>query len=136
MRVADVFGGVDETLWAQLTADPVARVDSGRREGDLVIEVELAPLVDPWQVLVLQEREALVLVRSTDRAVLHRLTLQAPVGRLSLHRTPTGLCVTAPLAGPAPVAIRPGVHPARRTGRLRAALGRFTERVRASFNSN
>ena len=133
MRTTGVFGGVDEALWAQLTAEPVTRIDTGRHEGKLVVEVELTPLVDPWQVLVLQERNTLVLVRSTDRAVLHRMTLQAPMGRLSLRRTPTGLSVTAPLAGPTPVTVRPGVRPARRPGRLRAARGRFAERIRALF---
>ncbi|HIY42720.1 MAG TPA: hypothetical protein H9836_16555 [Candidatus Nocardiopsis merdipullorum] len=133
MRVTDVFEGADEALWTQLTAEPVTRVDSGRREGNLVVQIELAPLVDPWQILVLQQEDTLVLVRSTDRAVLYRLPLQALVGPLRLHRTPTGLTVTAPLAGPTPVAIRPGVRPARPAGRLRAAFGRFAERFRALF---
>ena len=82
MRVTDVFEGADEALWTQLTAEPVTRVDSGRREGNLVVQIELAPLVDPWQILVLQQGDTLVLVRSTDRAVLYRLPLQALVGPL------------------------------------------------------
>lgn len=136
MRATDVFEGVDEALWAQLAASPVARIDSGRREGNLVIDVELAPSIDPRQVLVLHEGSALALVRSTDRAVLYRMALQAPVEGLSLRRTPTGLAVTAPLAGPAPVAVRPGVRPVGRFARLRAALGRAVERLRALFTKD
>src|SRR5699024_1659380 len=131
MRVTDVFEGADEALWTQLTAEPVTRVDIGRREGNLVVQIELAPLVDPWQILVLQQEDTLVLVRSTDRAVLYRLPLQALVGPLRLHRTPTGLTVTAPLAGPTPLPVHLEVLPARPPGRLRAAFRPSAERVRA-----
>ncbi|WP_017587052.1 hypothetical protein [Nocardiopsis ganjiahuensis] len=133
MRVTDVFEGVDEALWAQLAAEPVARVDSGRSGGDLVVHVELAPGIDPGRVLVLQEGDSLVLVRSTDRSVLYRIPLDAPVGRPFLRRAPHGLTVTAPLAGPAPVAVRPGLRAVPRASRLRSALTRFADRVRGLF---
>ncbi|GAA1457191.1 hypothetical protein NE857_12750 [Nocardiopsis exhalans] len=134
MRVTDVFEGVhpgfEEALWSRLPVDPVVRVDSGRSGGDLVVDVELAPGVDPRQVLVLHESGALVLLRSTDRAVLCRIALSAPVGRPSLRRTAHGLTVTAPLAGPAPVAVSPGLRQVSRAGRLRTALGGLVARVR------
>ena len=134
MRVTDVFEGIDEALWGQLAADPVTRVDSGRSGGDLVVRVELAPEVDPRRVLVLQEAGGLVLLRSTDRAVLCRIALPASVGRPSLRRSARGLTVTAPLSGPAPVAVSPGLRPRSGAGRLRSALARFTGRVRALFS--
>ncbi|WP_017544691.1 hypothetical protein [Nocardiopsis prasina] len=138
MRVTDVFAGtderIDEHLWSQFEAEPVARVDSGRRGGDLVVEVELAPGVDPRRVRVRHEGDTLVLVRSADRAPLYRVVLDAPVGRASLRRTPRGLTVTAPLAGPAPTAVRPGLSPRlARTSRLRTALAGFAARLRAAF---
>lgn len=138
MRVTDTFNtSADEALWNQLTADPVTRVDSGRRGGHLVIDVDLAPLVDPRQVAVRQEEDTLVLVRSTDRAVLYRMPLHTPVGRPTLRRTSTGLSVTAPLTGPAlPIAVRPGLRPAGRIRRLRAALGRAVDRLRSLFTGN
>lgn len=135
MRVTDVFAGVDEALWAQLAAEPVARVDSGRSGGGLVVHVELAPGIDPGRVLVRKEGDALVLVRSTDRSVLYRMVLDAPVGRPFLRRTPHGLTVTAPLAEPAPVAVRPGLRAVPRTSRLRSALARFADRVRGLFRA-
>lgn len=135
MRVTDVFADADEALWSQLVAEPVIRVDSGRSGGSLVVDVELAPGVEPRHVLVLREENTLVLVRSTDRAVLHRVALDAPVGRPSPRRTPHGLTVTAPLTEPAPVAIHPGLRPVSRTSRLRAALARLTGRLRGLFTS-
>jgi hypothetical protein len=139
MRVTDVFEGartgVDEALWSQLAAAPVTRVDSGREGGGLVVDVELAPGIDPRRVLVLHEADALVLLRSTDRAVLCRIALPAPVGRPSLRRSARGLTVTAPLSGPVPVAVGPGLRPMPRTRRLHTALARFTGRVRALFVS-
>lgn len=140
MRIMDVFEGIDEwadeALRSQLAADPVARVDSGRSEGSLVVDVELIPGVDPGQVLVLHEGNGLVLVRSTDRAVLYRVALDAAVGRPSLRRTQYGLTVTAPLDEPAPVAVRPGLRPVSRMSRLRAALARLTGRARGLFASS
>lgn len=128
MRVTDVFEGVEHTLWAQLAVDPVARVDSGRRGTDLVVEVELAPGVDPGGILVLREERALTLVNAADRAVLHRIPLDAAVGRPQRRDLPGGLLLSAPLAGPAPVAVAPGVRPP--VGRPRAALTRLRDRVR------
>jgi hypothetical protein len=133
MRVTDVFEGIDEALWGQLAADPVTRVDSGRSGGDLVVDVELAPGVDPRRVLALQQADALVLLRRTDRAVLCRIALAAPGGRPSLRHTAHGLTVTAPLAGPAPVAVSPGLRQVSRPGRPRTALGCLVDRVRGLF---
>ncbi|MEU3016956.1 hypothetical protein ABZ635_06105 [Nocardiopsis sp. NPDC007018] len=137
MRGTDVFAGtgewIDEHLWAQFAAEPVVRVDSGRSGGHLVVEVELAPGTDPRQVRVLHEEGALVLVRSADHAPLHRVALDTGVGRPALRRTPRGLTVTAPLIGPAPVTVRPGLRPAARSLRPLRALARFAARVRSLF---
>lgn len=139
MRVSEVFDGVGagfapgygETLWAQLSADPVARVDVGRRGGNLVIDIEFALGVDPRQAAVRHEDAELVLVHTVDHEVLCRLPLDAPVGRPSVRRGPNGLSVTAPFAGPAPVPVSPGLRPLSRTRRLRAALSAFGERARS-----
>ncbi|GAB3703236.1 hypothetical protein [Nocardiopsis oceani] len=139
MRVSEVFDGVGagfapgfgEALWAQLSADPVARVDAGRRGGNLVIDIEFALGVDPRQVAVRHEDAELVLVHTVDHEVLYRLPLDAPVVRPSVRRGPNGLSVTAPLAGPAPVPVSPGLRTASRTRRLRAALAAFGDRVRS-----
>ncbi len=130
MRVTDTRAGFDEALWAQLAAEPVARVDSGHSRGELVVDVELTPGVDPRQVHVRREGDAFVLVRGSDQAVLYRMALDTPVGRPSLRRTPNGLVITAPLAGTAPVVVRPGLRPVGWTSRVRAALARFTDRFR------
>ncbi|MGW5876023.1 hypothetical protein ACWFMI_05625 [Nocardiopsis terrae] len=131
MRVTDVFDRAEEALWAQLAAEPVVRIDSGRRDGDLVVGVELGPVVDPREVLVLREADALVFVRDADRSVLCRVALEAPVGRPSLRRTPSGLTVVAPLVGPVPVVVRPGLRRTSRASRLRSALARFADRFRS-----
>lgn len=128
MRVTDVFEGAEYALWAQLAVDPVVRVDSGRRGADLVVEVELAPGVDPGGILVLREERALTLVNASDRAVLCRIPLDAAVGRPVRRDLPGGLLLIAPLAGPAPVSVAPGVRPP--VGRLRAALSRLYDRLR------
>ncbi|MFE1169197.1 hypothetical protein [Nocardiopsis sp. NPDC058789] len=137
MRVTDVFAGtderIDEHLWAQFEAEPVARVDSGRFGGDLVVEVELAPGVDPRGVVVLREGDTLVLARSADRAPLCRVDLDAPIGRPTLRRGTGGLTVTAPLTAPAPVAVLPGLRPVSRSTGVRAALARLAARLRAPF---
>ncbi|MBR8740192.1 hypothetical protein [Nocardiopsis sp. MG754419] len=133
MHVTDVFAEAQETLWARLTANPVIRVDSGRRGADLVFEVELAPGVDPHEILVLHEERALVLVRAADRSVLHRIPLDTPVGRPVRWDHPSGLLVTARPSGPAPVALTPALRPPSRTARLRAALARCGDRLRGLF---
>ncbi|HJE58666.1 MAG TPA: hypothetical protein K8V84_09170 [Nocardiopsis listeri] len=133
MRVTDVFEGVEYTLWAQLAVGPVARVDSGRRGADLVVEVELTPGVDPGEILVLREERTLTLVNAFDRAVLHRIPLDTAVGRPVRRDLPGRLLLTAPLAGPAPVWVTPGVRS--RAGRLRAALTRLYDRFRGLFRA-
>ncbi|WP_017604363.1 hypothetical protein [Nocardiopsis alkaliphila] len=133
MRTADVFEGFDQTLWSRLVAEPVVRVDSGRRGADLVIEVELAPGVDPRGILVLREERALVLVWADDRAVLRRIPLDASVGRPTPRSASGRLLVSAPLVGPAPVSIEPALRSRTRLERLRAALGRLGARIRSLF---
>lgn len=133
MRTADVFEGFDQALWSRLVAEPVVRVDSGRRGADLVIEVELAPGVDPRGILVLREERALVLVWADDRAVLRRIPLDASVGRPTPRSASGRLLVSAPLVGPAPVSIEPALRSRTRLERLRAALGRLGDRIRSLF---
>lgn len=134
MRVADVFEEFDQTLWPGIVTDPVVRVDSGRRGGDLVVALELAPEVDSREILVLREERALVLVWADDRAVLRRIPLEVLVGRPTLRVDAGRLLITAPLSGPAPVSITPSLRPRTRVERLRAALGRLGGRIRGFFS--
>ena len=134
MRVTDVFEGFEHALWAQLAVDPVVRVDSGRRGADLVVEVELAPGVDPGGIHVLREERALTLVNVSDRAVLHRIPLDAAVGRPVRRHLPSGLLLTAPLVGPAPVSVTPGVRPP--AGRSRVAPARLCDRLRGFLRAS
>lgn len=133
MRTADVFEGFDQSLWSRLVTEPVVRVDSGRRGADLVVEVELAPGVDPRGILVLREERTLALVWADGRAVLRRIPLGAAVGRPTLRFGPGRLLVSAPLVGPTPVSIEPALRPRARMERLRAALGRLGDRIRSLF---
>lgn len=134
MRVTDVFEGFEHALWAQLAVEPVARVDSGRRGADLVVEVDLAPGVDPGGILVLREERALTLVNASDRAVLHRIPLDAAVGRPVRRDLPGGLLLTAPLVGPAPVSVAAGVRPP--VGGSRAALARLYDHLRGFLRAS
>lgn len=133
MRTTDVFEGFDEALWSQLVTEPVVRVDSGRRGADLVVEIELAPGVDPRGILVLREDHTLTLVWADGRAVLHRIPLEATVGRPTLRFGSGRLLVSAPLPGPTPVSIEPALRSRTRMERLRAAVGRLADRIRSLF---
>lgn len=134
MRVTDVFEEFDQTLWPGIVTDPVVRIDNGRRGGDLVVALELAPGVDPRGLLVLREERALALAWADDRAVLRRIPLGVSVGRPTLRVDAGRLLITAPLPGPAPVSITPSLRPRTRVERLRAALGRLSDRVRGFFS--
>ncbi|MFW5418894.1 hypothetical protein J0910_19960 [Nocardiopsis sp. CNT-189] len=117
---------------ASAGAGPVLRTDRSREGGRVAVRVLLAPGVDARELLIGRVGDTVLLSRPHGDRPLHRISFGAPVdaARLTVEPRAGEIVLSAPVPGPAPVAVRPGLAPRTRLSRLRGTwrglLGRFT----------
>ncbi|GAA1071688.1 hypothetical protein GCM10009605_03350 [Nocardiopsis composta] len=120
---------------ASTGAGPVLRIDRSREGGRIAVRVLLHPGVDPRELLISRVDETVLLSHPRGDRPLRRISFGAPVdaARLTVELGAGEIVLSAPAAGPAPLAVRPGVAPQSRLRRLRGRWRGLLDRLTAAW---